>query len=71
MAQEAIQTIGNIAVRLPPQANMCIDQLLALLVLEIDHITSKIMVTMTSEDYPIILFPLKIIFTHLLFRYLA
>ena len=51
VAQKAIQAIGIIAIQLPPQANMCVDKLLALLVMEIDHITSEVMVTMTSESF--------------------
>ena len=49
MAQKAIKAIGIIALQLPPLANMCVDKLLSLLVMEIDHITSEVMVTMTSE----------------------
>ena len=49
MAQKAIKAIGIIALQLPSLANMCVDKLLSLLVMEIDHITSEVMVTMTSE----------------------
>ena len=49
VAQCALQSIGKICVTVTTHANHCIDTLLSLLALEIDHMTSEIMVTMTSE----------------------
>ena len=45
----AIQAIGKISVRIGSQANICVDTLLALLNMEIDHITSETVTTMTSK----------------------
>ena len=49
VAQQAIQAIGSIAVRVSSRANMCVDKLMTLLSMEIDHITSEVIVIMTSE----------------------
>ena len=49
VAQQAIQAIGSIAVRVSSRANMCVDKLMTLLGMEIDHITSEVIVIMTSE----------------------
>ena len=49
VAQMAIQAIGKISVRIGSQANICVDSLLALLNMEIDHITSETVTTMTSK----------------------
>lgn len=48
VAQMAIQAIGKISVRIGSQANICVDTLLALLNMEIDHITSETVTTMTN-----------------------
>lgn len=49
VARNAIQAIGRIALRLQSRANICVDKLLSLLVLEIDYVTSETLVVMTSE----------------------
>lgn len=49
VAQQAIQAIGSIAVRVSSRANMCVDKLMTLLSMEIDHITSEIIIIMASE----------------------
>lgn len=48
VAQSALRAIGAIAIQVSGQANDCVDTLLSLLALDIDHITSEIMVSMTS-----------------------
>lgn len=49
VARNAIQAVGRIALRLQSRANICVDKLLSLLVLEIDYVTSETLVVMTSE----------------------
>jgi hypothetical protein len=49
VARNAIQAVGRIALRLPARANICVDKLISLLVLDIDYVTSETLVVMTSE----------------------
>ena len=49
VAGKAIQAISQIALCLSARANTCVDKLLSLLTMEIDHITSEALVAMTSE----------------------
>ncbi len=49
VARKSIQAVGKIALRLPARANICVDKLLSLLILEIDYVTSETLVVMMSE----------------------
>ncbi len=49
VARKSIQAVGKIALRLPARANACVDRLLSLLVLNINYVTSEILVVMSSE----------------------
>lgn len=48
VAGKAIQAISQIALCLSARANTCVDKLLSLLTMEIDHITSEALVAMTN-----------------------
>ena len=49
VAKQAIQAIGQIALKLSARANTCVDKLLSLLTMDIDYVTSETLVAMTSE----------------------
>ena len=52
VAKQAIQAIGQIALKLAARANTCVDKLLSLLTMDIDYVTSETLVAMTSEQVP-------------------
>ena len=51
VSQKAIHAIGLISVKLPDIANYCVDRLLALIPMEIEHVTSEVITTMSSKTY--------------------
>ncbi|XP_003383030.1 PREDICTED: AP-4 complex subunit beta-1-like [Amphimedon queenslandica] len=48
VSQKSIHAIGLISVKLPDIANYCVDRLLALIPMEIEHVTSEVITTMSN-----------------------
>lgn len=52
-ARKSIEALATIAQRIPAKANTCVDRLLSLLTLQVDHITAETLVALTSKLHPL------------------
>lgn len=51
VACQSIKAVGTIALRIPSKANICIDQLISLLNLKVDYVTSEVVVVMKGKQH--------------------